>query len=446
MHFPLGLKLSILTGVLLVVGTATVSLILLERTTEAIEAETVKRGRFMTMNLARNDDLVIQQLLESVAQEPGVLSARLVGKGGELLASSKPGEIGKYDRLTDKDDREFAFARDGASLTLASRMKFRAPRQENGEVDLGEAQVVLDVDGIIGPVVQTARRDVLFSTLGLLATSLLIVIWMSELITRPLRRLRVAVQALGAGDTQARVPVTTRDEVADLSRAFNEMSKNLHEKKRVETAFRRYVSDHVLREVLESPESVQLQGERRNVSVLFIDIRGFSRLAKSVDPEVLVSFLNEAFALITNRLLDHGATVDKYVGDAILAYFGAPIVTPDHPQRAIASAIAIQRSVRERNLKREVSGDGIAKLEVGIGIQTGEVVVGNIGSDLKMDYTAIGDPVNVASRLQNLARPGEIIVTDQVADAVGDRVEFEALGLVELDGRPDAVRVFRVKY
>jgi len=445
MHFPLGLKLSILTGVLLVAGTATVSLMLLERTTDAIEAEAQKRGRFMTMNLARNardpalldDDLVIQQLLESVAQEPGVLSARLVGKGGELLASSHVGEIGKYERLTGAE--EFGTLSEGATLTLASRMKFR-------DVDLGEAQVVLDLEGIVGPVVQTARRDVFFSSLVLLALALIIAIGMGARITRPLRRLRMAVQALGAGDTSARVAVTTRDEVADLTRAFNEMSKNLHEKKRVETAFRRYVSDHVLREVLDSPESVQLQGERRNVTVLFIDIRGFSRLAKSVEPELLVSFLNEAFALITNRLLDHGATVDKYLGDAILAYFGAPIVTPDHPQRAIASAIAIQRSVRERNLKRETSGEGVAKLEVGIGIQTGEVVVGNIGSDLKMDYTAIGDPVNVASRLQNLAQPGKIIVTDRVADAVGNRVELDALGSVELQGRPDPVRVFRVKY
>jgi len=366
-----------------------------------------------------------------------VLRARLVGKGGELLASSQTGEIGRYERLTGAE--EFGTRSEGATLTLASRMKFR-------DVDLGEAQVVLDLDGIVGPIVQSARRDVLFSSIALLAMALLIAIGMSARITRPLRRLRMAVQALGEGDTQARVAVTTRDEVADLTRAFNEMSKKLHEKKRVETAFRRYVSDHVLREVLDSPESVQLQGERRNVSVLFIDIRGFSRLAKSVDPELLVSFLNEAFALITNRLLDHGATVDKYVGDAILAYFGAPIVTPDHPQRAIASAIAIQRSVRERNLKREVSGEGVAKLEVGIGIQTGEVVVGNIGSDLKMDYTAIGDPVNVASRLQNLAQPGEIIVTDRVTEALGNRIEVEALGPVELDGRPDPVRVFRVKY
>jgi class 3 adenylate cyclase len=267
---------------------------------------------------------------------------------------------------------------------------------------------------------------------------------MSARITRPLRKLRFAVNALAAGDTSARVPVTSRDEVADLTRAFNEMSQNLDQKRRVESAFRRYVSDHVLREVLDSPEAVQLCGERREISVMFIDIRHFSQLASEIRPELLVAYLNEAFEIVTERLLDHGATVDKYMGDGVLAYFGAPIVSPDHPRRALASGIAIQRSVHERNLKLEAKGEPFQRLDVGIGIQTGEVVVGNIGSELKMDYTAIGDPVNVANRLQGLAGPGEIMITRQVADRLGGSAELECLGERKLEGRDIPTEVFRV--
>jgi adenylate cyclase len=224
------------------------------------------------------------------------------------------------------------------------------------------------------------------------------------------------------------------------------MGESLTQKRRIETAFRRYVSDHVLKEVVAKPDAISLRGEMREITVLFIDIRGFSQLAEQIVPELLVAFLNESFELITNRLLDHGGTVDKYIGDAILAYFGAPIESPDHPQRAVAAAIAIQRAVRERNLKRETLGQPFIRLDIGIAIHTGSVVVGNIGSELKMDYTAIGEPVNVTNRLQKLAEPGWILVTDEVAERISDVVSLAGLGPRQIEGREEPINVHRVEY
>jgi adenylate cyclase len=327
----------------------------------------------------------------------------------------------------------------GGDLLISSRITF-------SKKNIGEAQIILNLDGLIAPLVARARRDVALASGGLLLIGVLLAISISARTTRPLQRLRLAVNALAAGDLSARVKPTTRDEVADLTRAFNEMSESLSQKQRVETAFRRYVSDHVLREVLDSPESVTLQGERREITVLFIDIRNFTRLTGRIGPERLVSFLNEAFDLITSRLLDHGATVDKYIGDAILAYLGAPIDTPDHPERAVAAAIAIQRSVDERNRKQEATEEEFVRLDLGIGIHTGPVVVGNIGSELKMDYTAIGDPVNVANRIQQFARPGEILVTTDVAGRLGSRLKRESLGPKQLPGRDAPVEIHRVLY
>ena len=160
----------------------------------------------------------------------------------------------------------------------------------------------------------------------------------------------------------------------------------------------------------------------------------------------MVGFLNEAFERITNCLLDHGATVDKYLGDAILAYIGAPILSTDHAERAVASAIAIQRSVLERNQGAEALGEPFERLEVGIGIQTGPVLLGNIGSELKMDYTAIGDPVNVANRLQKLAGPGQILITEDVASRLGTRLELKSLGTRELEGRDGPVTIYEVPH
>jgi adenylate cyclase len=240
--------------------------------------------------------------------------------------------------------------------------------------------------------------------------------------------------------------VHTRDEVGELTRAFNKMSQSLHQKDRIERAFRRYVSDHVLQEVMNDPASVQLKGERREVTVMFIDIRQFTRITSRLGPERLVAFLNEAFELITARLLEQGATVDKYVGDGILAYTGAPIPSDDHASRAVAAAIAIQRSIDERNRKAEAEDQAYVRLEVGIGIHTGEVVVGNIGSERKMDFTAIGEAVNAASRLQELAGPGQIMITGDVCARLGAGVQTRYIGSHELKGIDHGFEVYQVEY
>jgi adenylate cyclase len=445
MHVPLRLKLSLVTSLLLVGTIGTVAVVVVQNTREAIETEARARARYMAVNLARDarkatlleDDIALEELLRSVVAEPGVVAARLLNKDGSLLASSTPDEQGPFDRLASREN--VAASEQGRRLTVAARMQFR-------DVDIGEAQVFLDLRRIVTPALRATRRSIILAASGLLLAGIFIAVAISARITQPLRRLRFAVNALAAGDTSARVPVTSRDEVADLTRAFNEMSENMDRKRRVESAFRRYVSDHVLREVLEKPEAVQLHGERREISIMFIDIRQSSRLASEMPAEQLVAFLNEAFELATDRLLDHGATVDKYLGDGILSYFGAPIVSPDHPRRALAAAIAIQRGVRERNLKLDATGEPFQRLDIGIGIQTGEVVVGNVGSELKMDYTVIGDPVNVANRLQSMAGPGEILVSREVADRLGGSADLEFLGERKLEGRDIPIDVFRVRF
>lgn len=446
MIFPLRFKLALLTSVLLVAGLGTVATLLYSRYVDALEAEAIKRGRSIARNLANNapialleqDDLVIENLLENTTKEPEVAAAFLLDRSGAVLASSPPDAERPLGRMT-HGTRPLLSRIDGDRLIVASLMSF-------GGRYLGEAQVVLDLQGVVGVVVDRSRQDLYLASGGLLGLGILIAIATSGVITRPLRRLRLAVNALARGDTAARVAVTTRDEVADLARAFNEMSASLSEKRRVETAFRRYVSDHVLQQVIDQPETLSLAGERRDITVLFIDIREFTPLASSIEPEPLVAFLNEAFELISDRLLQHGATVDKYIGDAVLAYFGAPIESTDNAERAVAAAIAVQRSVEDRNKSREAAARPFYPLNVGIGIQTGPVVVGDIGSEFKTNYTIIGDPVNVANRLQKLALGGQILITGEVAKEIGDRVRLDFLGRRALEGRDEPVRVYQVLY
>jgi class 3 adenylate cyclase len=443
--FPLRLKLALFTSALLVAGIGIVSWQMMDLSRAALEEEARKRGESLASNLSRNardpvlldDDVVIAKLLETVSSEAEVIAVRVLDPQGGLIASSREEGPAPHDRLAPEDGTR-SQVKDGR-LTIASRMTFR-------DVDLGEVQIELDLDALTAPVIARAQANLLLFSGGLLVVGLLIAFGASASLTRPLRRLRGAVRALADGDLSTRVAPTTRDEVGELTRAFNEMGERLTEKRRIETAFRRYVSDHVLREVVDRPDAISLHGEMREITVLFIDIRRFSRLADQIGPRRVVAFLNESFELITNRLLDHGGTVDKYIGDAILAYFGAPIESPDHPQRAVAAAIAIQRAVRERNLKCETLGQPFVRLDIGIAIHSGSVVVGNIGSELKMDYTAIGDPVNVANRLQKFAAAGWILVTDEVAERIPGVVNLSPLGPRRIEGKDEPINVHRVEY
>jgi adenylate cyclase len=443
--FPLRFKLALLSSLLLVGAIGTVSLVVLDQSARALADEAGKRAVVLSQQLARSarepvllqDDLMLSQLLESVAKEAEVTTVRVLDKSGRIVAASPQSELQTVPRMAVTHDLE-TDSKDGV-LVVASRMTYR-------DVDLGEAQVVLDVAAVTRGVKLRARRDVLIASGVLLGVGLIIAFVVSGMVSRPLQRLRLAVNALAAGDLSARVEPTSRDEIGVLTRAFNEMSQSLGEKRRIETAFRRYVSDHVLREVVESPEAIHLKGELREVSVLYLDIRKFTRLTGSIGAERVVAFLNECFDLITGRLLEHGATVDKYIGDAILAYLGAPIETEDHAQRAVAAAIAVQRAIHERNARCEASGLPFVRLEVGIGIHTGEVVVGNIGSELKMDYTAIGEPVNVANRMQALAGPGEIKITGEVRERVGMLVEAKPEGPKKIDGVDHLIEVYKVLY
>jgi len=443
--FPLRFKLALLSSLLLVVAIGTVSLVVLDQSARALADEAGKRAVVLAQQLARNarepllleDDLMLSQLLESISKEAEVSMVRVLDKDGRVVASSQHDDPKQLARMTSDGPLE-TLAQNGL-LVVAARMTYR-------DVDIGESQVVLDVASVTRGVVQRARRNVLIASGVLLGVGLIIAFVVSGMVSRPLQRLRLAVNALAAGDLSARVEPSSRDEVGVLTRAFNEMSESLGEKRRIETAFRRYVSDHVLREVVESPEAIHLKGELREVSVLYLDIRKFTRLTGSIGPERVVAFLNECFDLITGRLLEHGATVDKYIGDAILAYLGAPIETEDHAQRAVAAAIAVQRAIHERNQRCEASLQPFVRLEVGIGIHTGMVVVGNIGSELKMDYTAIGTPVNVANRLQSLAGPGQIKITGEVRERVAELVQVKSEGAKMLEGVDHPIDVYEVLY
>jgi class 3 adenylate cyclase len=256
------------------------------------------------------------------------------------------------------------------------------------------------------------------------------------------------VERLSKGDLAVRVPPTSGDEVGELTRAFNEMGESLQQKERISTAFGRYVSDYVLNQLLESPADGTLGGTEREVTILFADIRRFTRLSEGMKASDVVALLNEVFQIASDRILACGGTIDKFIGDSVMAYFGAPVTQPDHALRAVSAAIDIQKTVEERMRASRQAGADVSEIlpvEIGIGIHTGVVVVGNIGSDRRTDFTAVGDAVNVAHRLEKLARPGEILVSEAVQRVVRAAAKLRFEGERQLSGREEPVHVYSVE-
>ena len=266
------------------------------------------------------------------------------------------------------------------------------------------------------------------------------------LLVGPLRRLRVGDERLRDGDLSVRVPPTSRDEVGELTRAFNEMGDSLQQKQRIQNAFGRYVNDYVLNQLLEGPEADALAGIEREVTILFCDIRGFTHISEGLKAPKVVALLHEIFQLVSDRILEHGGTIDKFIGDSVMAYFGAPMVQGDHAVRAVEAAVEIVRTLEARSERIRASDPPAGvPVDVGIGIHTGMVVVGNIGSDRRTDFTAVGDAVNVAHRLEKLARPGEILVSEAVQRAVRAERRLRFEGERQLSGREEPVHVYSIE-
>jgi adenylate cyclase len=209
---------------------------------------------------------------------------------------------------------------------------------------------------------------------------------------------------------------------------------------RVRKLFARYTSDAVVDQVLQAG-TVVLTGEKREVTVVFVDVRGFTTFAESETPEAIVSTLNDVLGRLADAVLAQGGTIDKFLGDGLMAVFGAPMKQDDDTQRALAAAARMLAAMDERNAACEPE----LVLDVGIGINTGMVVAGSIGNERRSEYTVIGDTVNVASRLCALAEPGEILVGAGTVRRIGNQAGFDEMEPVRLKGKLSPVPVFRMK-
>lgn len=208
--------------------------------------------------------------------------------------------------------------------------------------------------------------------------------------------------------------------------------------------YSRFLPEYVVKQMLENPESFKLGGVNQTITILFADIRGFTRISEHAPPEKIVGLLNRYFSAMTDIIFAHGGTLDKYLGDGLMALFGAPTATPEDASNALNAAVAMQRRVLSINM--ELRNEGLQEIGVGIGLHTGEVTVGYIGSERRSEYTAIGDAVNTASRLESNAKAGDILLSDATAKAAHSRYKLEPREPIMVKNRQQPVALWEVDW
>jgi adenylate cyclase len=266
----------------------------------------------------------------------------------------------------------------------------------------------------------------------IIALSIAMAFALGRRITQPIDKLVDASRAIGNGEYTFRFKERRKDELGLLMEAFNEMAEGMLEKSQVKSALSRYVSPGVARQILSNLDNVALSGKRIEGSVLFADISGFTRISEKTRAEELVSMLNRYFSLITCACAINQGIVDKYMGDGVMLVFGAPEDDPDHAFHAVSCALLIQQLVAHENRHREAMD--LFPVQFRIGINTGSMLAGNMGSHDRMEYTVVGDTVNLASRLCGITNSGQIVISREMyaRDDISGRVlagEYQSIRL-----------------
>lgn len=323
--------------------------------------------------------------------------------------------------------------------------------------------------GIASVELESLHRFLLIAVGIFSGVSLLIALGLGAALSwsviRPVRKVDLALARIADGDFGQQIEVPNRDEFGRLTMNLNrtsgqlaklyddlsELNQNLEKtvedqlgQLRRAEQLRRYLAPQVADAVLNGGTSVSLGSTRRNLSILVATIRGFTSMSEAMEPEEVIDGLNQHFSVMTDVVFRHGGTLDKYIGDGILAFFGDPIPFEDHAERAVVTALEMRQ--RLRGLRTRWSLERENALNVGIGLATGYVTVGNIGSDTRTEYTVIGNHVNLASHLAQAAGPDQILVSERTlaASAIRDRIEATGLDPMKVDGFRTPVKVFEV--
>jgi adenylate cyclase len=446
---PIWLKLCIGALLIVMVTILSFSYFILSKQKARLFDQTVMVGTVSLnyfVNNARipliNDDILsLNTLIKEATATEGLRYAVVTDPRGLIRAHTNVDRISTVWALptplaplvTRGDLSYFSFLADSGEqiLNLSRDVVFQDKR-------VGVVHVGVSLD-FIGQLVDKEKRSILLMTLGVIIVGLATALFLGFRFSRPIKQLVAATEAIGKGDYHHRVELKRKDELGNLATAFNQMGEELLRHTLARESFGKYVGEEVLEMIVADPGKMLLEGHDNEATILFADIRGFTAYAENRDPKTVVSMLNTYFEIATRAILDYGGYVDKFIGDCVLGVFGVPVLRKDHVERAVRAALDLMQQLQQN------SNHGNPLLSsVGIGIHTGRIVSGNIGSQAKMEYTVIGDTVNLASRLSGLAAPGEVLVTDAVYQHLRRLITAAPAGTRSIRGKTAPVETFRI--
>lgn len=455
-RIPIAIKLALAITLLIVSGMGMLGFSILENQKAIMSKQVETMGTTISVQLANSakemvmadDTLGLQTLVNNLIDEDNILGAMIISEQGVMLAQggSVAGENSINFQLSkaSQPDQVMSFewgwnrnTRDAHELVT-----FIAPVVFN-DLLAGHAVVSFSKNAMVKSL-HEAKQVIIITMVMMTLVAILLAFIMSKHLSKPIYNLVLASKAIGAGDFHYRLNDRRNDEIGELSTAFNQMAEGLLRKSQVENVFSRYVSRSVAKQIMENLDDVELGGKHVNASVLFADIVGFTSMSENMPPQQVASLLNEYFSYISIISQHYHGHIDKFMGDCAMVVFGVPEQDPEHSFHAIACAIMIRKLVAKLNNLRLKKGQLPVRFRMGI--NTGNVVAGNLGSSDRMEYTVIGDPVNLASRLSSVAGADQIVIMEELYQrgSVRDRVIAHPHETIRVRGKQQPVSTFLV--
>ncbi len=448
---PIGLKISLIMILSLSITVIIISSILFNQEKKLLLEEIKSRGALLSENLAQagfeavvnKNKLFSGDVINKIIKEKGVVYALILDKRERIVDSSIKdeevpdihdlymAEFGKQIKQI-KDIGYFDFNFKKKKIIDVVRpiiLEYKRKKNRLGFVRVGISKEIIDSE------IRKAQYYAFGLALGFIILGIFLSFYFARSITRPILMIVKVMNDVAKGDLSNKVEISLTDEIGKLAASFNDMIVHLREK----LMMSKYVSKstrEMITEAGEEDESLSLGGEQKKATLLFSDIRGFTSFSANRTPEQVIAMLNKYLSIQAEIISSNQGSIDKFVGDEVVALFEGD----KDVENAIRSAIQIQKQVGALNESRE------EKIYVGIGINTGEVIMGNVGSENRMDYTAIGDNVNVAARLCDSAHQEQIIVSDSTYNIGNYAFKFSEPFEIQVKGKKEALKVYAVIY
>lgn len=456
-YIPIAIKLASIFALLIALGMVGLGFIIGTKQSEQLSEQIDKFGTTLVQRMAEmalepllaNDQLNMDQITNTLAEDVNIDGAAIFSDDRVPLAQAGqiPGKLGSLDwpAISHNTPKQIYWHSVKGKPGSRKYVSFITPINFQ-DITLG--YVLLSFDH---SVMTKAKRDifvtVIIVTLLMLATAIVASFYLGRRLTRPIDQLLVASNAYSEGEYQYRIHDNRKDELGVLMKSFNNMGEGLLRNRQVEQAFSRYVSPQVANQAINDLDNTQPQlgGKHVEASVLFADIVGFTSLSEEMSSEDVSRLLNIYFGNIADVVRFCRGHIDKYIGDCAMIVFGVPLEDDQHPFKAVSCGWMILQMVKVMNRQRVLKGE--CAVEFRIGVNSGTMLAGNMGSAERMEYTVVGDAVNLASRFSHAGEPGQLVLMEEMLThpALKNRISIQDLGAIKIRGKKEPTTLYMVK-